>query len=181
MYSFSFRLQQFATRATLLSMECLKTARLYSEVAKQLIRMTSEESDLRSALLLEQAAYCFLVTQPPMHRKYAFHIVLAGNRYSRAGQRKHAYRCYRQAYQVFQKREWSLAEDHIQYTVAKQAYMLKQLEEASSSFAHLLRPGSLQSAQQQSSFLKEYITTQNVSRLSQSCLITFNCNLCRSY
>jgi len=57
-------------------MECLKTARLYSEVAKQLIRMTNEESDLRSALLLEQAAYCFLVTQPPMHRKYAFHIVL---------------------------------------------------------------------------------------------------------
>nr|7B6Y_A Chain A, FI18195p1 [Drosophila melanogaster]7B70_I Chain I, FI18195p1 [Drosophila melanogaster] len=100
------KLQQFATRATLLSMECLKTARLYSEVAKQLIRMTNEESDLRSALLLEQAAYCFLVTQPPMHRKYAFHIVLAGNRYSRAGQRKHAYRCYRQAYQVFQKREW---------------------------------------------------------------------------
>ncbi|XP_017072422.1 trafficking protein particle complex subunit 8 [Drosophila eugracilis] len=155
------KLQQFATRATLLSMECLKTARLYSEVAKQLIRMTNEESDLRSALLLEQAAYCFLVTQPPMHRKYAFHIVLAGNRYSRAGQRKHAYRCYRQAYQVFQKREWSLAEDHIQYTVAKQAYMLKQLEEASRSFAHLLRPGSLQSAQQQTSFLKEYIQTQN--------------------
>ncbi|EDV40855.1 uncharacterized protein Dana_GF10721 [Drosophila ananassae] len=155
------KLQQFATRATLLSMECLKTARLYNDVAKQLIRMTNEESDLRSALLLEQAAYCFLVTQPPMHRKYAFHIVLAGNRYSRAGQRKHAYRCYRQAYQVFQKREWSLAEDHIQYTVAKQAYMLKQLEEASRSFAHLLRPGSLQSAQQQSSFLKEYIQTQN--------------------
>ncbi|XP_017042382.1 trafficking protein particle complex subunit 8 [Drosophila ficusphila] len=155
------KLQQFATRATLLSMECLKTARLYSEVAKQLIRMTNEESDLRSALLLEQAAYCFLVTQPPMHRKYAFHIVLAGNRYSRAGQRKHAYRCYRQAYQVFQRREWSLAEDHIQYTVAKQAYMLKQLDEASRSFAHLLRPGSLQSAQQQSSFLKEYIQTQN--------------------
>ncbi|XP_017127642.1 trafficking protein particle complex subunit 8 [Drosophila elegans] len=155
------KLQQFATRATLLSMECLKTARLYSDVAKQLIRMTNEESDLRSALLLEQAAYCFLVTQPPMHRKYAFHIVLAGNRYSRAGQRKHAYRCYRQAYQVFQRREWSLAEDHIQYTVAKQAYMLKQLEEASRSFAHLLRPGSLQSAQQQTSFLKEYIQTQN--------------------
>ncbi|SPP76613.1 trafficking protein particle complex subunit 8 [Drosophila guanche] len=155
------KMQQFATRATLLSMECLKTARLYSDVAKQLIRMTSEESDLRSALLLEQAAYCFLVTQPAMHRKYAFHIVLAGNRYSRAGQRKHAYRCYRQAYQVFQKREWSLAEDHIQYTVAKQAYMLKQLDEASRSFAHLLRPGSLQSAAQQSSFLKEYIQTQN--------------------
>uniref|UniRef100_A0A1B0B6W0 Trafficking protein particle complex subunit 8 n=1 Tax=Glossina palpalis gambiensis TaxID=67801 RepID=A0A1B0B6W0_9MUSC len=155
------KLQQFATRATLLSIECLKTARLYGEAAKQLIRMTSEESDLRSALLLEQAAYCFLVSTPVMHRKYAFQIVLSGNRYSRAGQRKHAYRCYNQAYQVFQQRGWSLAEDHIQFTMAKQAYMLKKLDEASCSFAHLLRPGSLQGAQQQLSFLKEYIQTQN--------------------
>ncbi|XP_005180658.1 trafficking protein particle complex subunit 8 [Musca domestica] len=155
------KLQQFATRATLLSMECLKTARLYGEAAKQLIRMTSEESDLRSALLLEQAAYCFLNSTPAMYRTYAFQIVLSGNRYSRAGQRKHAYRCYAQAYQVFQQKSWSLAEDHIQYTMAKQAYMLKKLEEASRSFAHLLRPGSLQNGNQQLSFLKEFIQTQN--------------------
>ncbi|XP_037938584.1 trafficking protein particle complex subunit 8 [Teleopsis dalmanni] len=155
------KLQQFATRATLLSMECLKTARLYGEAAKQLVRMTTEESDLRSALLLEQAAYCFLSSNPMMYRKYAFHIVLSGNRYSRVGQRKHAYRCYKQAYQVFQDRGWSLAEDHIQYTMGKQAYILKKLEEASRSQAHLLRPGSLQNALQQTNFLKEYIQTQN--------------------
>lgn len=146
----------------MLSIECLKTARLYGEAAKQLIRMTSEESDLRSALLLEQAAYCFLGSAPAMYRKYAFQIVLSGNRYSRAGQRKHAYRCYAQAYQVFQQKGWSLAIDHIQYTMAKQAYILKKLEEASQSFAHLLRPNSLQNAQQQLIFLKEFIQTQNV-------------------
>lgn len=127
--------------------------------------MTSEESDLRSGLLLEQAAYCFLATQPSMYRKYAFHIVLAGNRYSRAGQRKHSYRCYRQAYQVFQNCGWSLAEDHIQYTMAKQAYTLKKLEEASESFAHLLRPSSMQNSVHQASFLKEYIQTQKVGFL----------------
>lgn len=143
-------------------MECLKTARYYGEAAKQLIRMTSEESDLRSALLLEQAAYCFLASSPPMHRTYAFQIVLSGNRYSRAGQRKHAYRCYSQAYQVFKNKGWSLAEDNIQHTMAKNAYMLKKLEEASRSLAHLLRPGSLQNGQQQMSFLKEFIQTQNV-------------------
>jgi hypothetical protein len=38
----------------------LKSRGLYGEAAHQLIRMTSEESDLRSALFLEQAAYCFL-------------------------------------------------------------------------------------------------------------------------
>lgn len=154
------KLPQFATRATLLSIECLKPVKLYGEAAKQLIRMTSEDSDLRSALLLEQAAYCFLLSQPSMHRKYAFHIVLSGNRYSRAGQRKHAFRCYQQAYQVFYERGWSLAEDHIQYTIGKQAVTLKKLDVASNALAHLLRPTSLQNTVQQAAFLREYIATQ---------------------
>lgn len=151
------RLQQFATRATLLSVECLKNARLYGEAAKQLIRMTSEESDLRSALLLEQAAYCFLASNPAMYRKYAFHIVLSGNRFSRAGQRKHAYRCYRQALQIYQNRGWSLAEDHIQYTIGKQAFTLRHLETSCQAFGFLLRATSMQNSQQQLIFLKEYI------------------------
>lgn len=165
--SYAFRLPQFATRATLLSVECLKSARLYSEAAKQLIRMVSEDSDLRSALLIEQAAYCFLACAPAMYRQYAFQIVLAGNRFSRAGQRKHAYRCYSQAYQVLKDRGWSLAEDHIQYTLAKQAYMLKRLDEASRSYARLLRPDSLQTPQQQYTFLKEYMQSQIVSKFLQ--------------
>lgn len=75
---------------------------MYGEAAKQLIRMASEDSDLRSALLLEQASYCFLYsTKPKMYRKYAFHMVLAGHRFSKGGQKKHALRCYKQAFQVF--------------------------------------------------------------------------------
>ena len=155
-----FRLPQYATRATLLSMECLKAAKLYGETAKQMIRMTSEDSDLRSALMLEQAAYCFLMAQPPQHRKYAFHIVLAGHRYSKCGQRKHAFRCYKQANQVFENRGWSLAEDHIQYTIGRQAITLKKLDESTAALAHLLRPSSLQSSQQQAIFLREYINAQ---------------------
>lgn len=140
----------------------MRTAKLFSEAAKQLIRMTSTDADLPSALLLEQAAYAFLKSTPPHHRKYAFHIVLAGHRYSKCGQRKHAFRCYKQAYQVFEKREWSLAEDHIQYTIGKQAVTLKKLDEASAALAHLLRPSSLQSASQQNAFLREYIATQKI-------------------
>lgn len=156
----SNRLQEFATRATLLSVESLRAAKMYIEASKQLIRMTSMDQDLPSALLLEQAAYSFLMAQPPQHRKYAFHIVLAGHRFSKCGQRKHAFRCYKQAYQVFRNREWSLAEDHIQYTIGKQAVTLKKLDEASGALAHLLRPSSLQSVTQQSAFLREYIATQ---------------------
>lgn len=162
-YMNNCRLPQFATRATLLSCECLRHARMHGEAAKQLIRMTSEDSDLRSALLLEQAAYGFLAGSAaavPLHRKYAFHIVLAGHRYAKAGQRRHAFRCYKQAYEVFADRGWSLAEDHIQYTIGKQAVTLKRMDEASAALAHLLRPSSLQSSVQQAAFLREFIATQ---------------------
>lgn len=93
---------QFATRATLLSFEFLKDIGSYSEAARQLMRMSNEDSDLRSGLLLEQAAYCYLYAagRNNMGRKYAFHLVLAGHRYSKAKQRRHSLRCYRQALQV---------------------------------------------------------------------------------
>lgn len=161
------KLPQFAVRATLLSIECLKTKQLYPEAAKQLTRMTSEDSDLRSALLLEQAAYCFLYSQPPFYRKYAFHSVLSGHRFTKSGQRKHAFRLYKQAEQVFSNKGWNLAEDHIQYTISKQAITLKKLEEATVCLSHLLRPSSLQSTQQQAGFLREYLATHK-TLISQS-------------
>lgn len=50
----------WATRCAILSSECLKLTGQYNEAALQLIRLTSEDADLRSAVLLEQAALCFL-------------------------------------------------------------------------------------------------------------------------
>lgn len=154
-YSNSCKKPQFATRATLLSAECLKGRSLCGEAAKHLIRMTSEDSDLRSALLLEQAAYCFI--GPKMMRKYAFHAVLAGHRFSKAGQRKHSLRCYQQAYQVYHGRGWSLAEDHIHFTIGRQATSLKQVCEAVKAFEKLLNAYSKQPALQQAAFLREFL------------------------
>jgi hypothetical protein len=45
-----------------------------------------QDSDLRSALLLEQAAHCYINMETPKVRKYSFHMILAGHRYSKAGQ-----------------------------------------------------------------------------------------------
>ena len=50
----------WATRCAVLASECLKATNQYSDAALQLIRLTSEDADLRSAVLLEQAALCFL-------------------------------------------------------------------------------------------------------------------------
>lgn len=83
-------------------------------------------------------------------------------RYSKSGQRKHSFRCYSQANQIFQNRGWDLAESHIFYTLSKQAITLKKIDEAVCALAHLLRPSSLQSAAQQASFLSEYIATQKM-------------------
>lgn len=74
------RLQNLAIRCTLLSVELLKSSQLYTEGARQFIRMTSTDADLMSGLLLEQSAYLFLKANPRQFRKYAFHVVLAGHR-----------------------------------------------------------------------------------------------------
>ncbi|XP_069885485.1 trafficking protein particle complex subunit 8 isoform X3 [Dipodomys merriami] len=156
-----------AERCVLLSAEILKSQSKYSEAAALLIRLTSEDSDLRSALLLEQAAHCFINMKSPMVRKYAFHMILAGHRFSKAGQKKHALRCYCQAMQVYKGKGWSLAEDHINFTIGRQSYTLRQLDNAVSAFRHILINESKQSATQQGAFLREYLYVyKNVSQLS---------------
>ncbi|NP_001085189.1 uncharacterized protein LOC432274 [Xenopus laevis] len=146
-----------AERCVLLSAEILKSQSKYSEAAALLIRLTSEDSDLRSALLLEQAAHCFINMKSPMVRKFAFHMILAGHRFSKAGQKKHALRCYCQAMQVYKGKGWSLAEDHINFTIGRQSFTLRQLDNAVSAFRHILINDSKQPASQQGAFLREYL------------------------
>ncbi|XP_063057048.1 trafficking protein particle complex subunit 8 [Engraulis encrasicolus] len=148
---------QLAERCALLSAEILKSQAKYSDAAALLIKMTSEDSDLRSALLLEQAAHCFINMRNPMVRKFAFHMILAGHRYSKAGQRRHALRCYCQALQVYRGKGWSLAEDHINFTIGRQSYTLQQPDNAAAAFRHILINDSQQSSTQQAAFLREYL------------------------
>ncbi|KAM9383796.1 trafficking protein particle complex subunit 8 isoform 4-T4 [Pholidichthys leucotaenia] len=165
-----------AERCALFSAEILKSQGKYSEAATLLIKMTSEDSDLRSALLLEQAAHCFINMRNPMVRKFAFHMILAGHRFSKAGQnkeeyqttnplvvkqsgeqRRHALRCYCQAMQVYRERGWSLAEDHINFTIGRQSFTLGQPENAVAAFRQILVSDSRQTATQQGAFLREYL------------------------
>ncbi|KAG7488409.1 hypothetical protein MATL_G00034240 [Megalops atlanticus] len=156
-----------AERCALLSAEILKSQAKYSDAATLLIKMTSEDSDLRSALLLEQAAHCFINMRSPMVRKFAFHMILAGHRFSKAGQKRHALRCYCQAMQVYKGKGWSLAEDHINFTIGRQSFTLRQPENAVSAFRHILINDSKQAASQQGAFLREYLYVyKSVSQLS---------------
>jgi hypothetical protein len=77
-----------ATRTTVIYYELLKVHQMWKDIPTALVRMTGEDSDLRSGLFLEQAALCFLRANKPMVRKYGFHLAMAGQRYSKALQVK---------------------------------------------------------------------------------------------
>ncbi|ELW64615.1 Trafficking protein particle complex subunit 8 [Tupaia chinensis] len=82
-------------------------------------------------------------------------------------EKRHALRCYCQAMQVYKGKGWSLAEDHINFTIGRQSYTLRQLDNAVSAFRHILINESKQSAAQQGAFLREYLYVyKNVSQLS---------------
>ncbi|KAI9271539.1 ER-golgi trafficking TRAPP I complex 85 kDa subunit-domain-containing protein [Phascolomyces articulosus] len=145
-----------ATRTTIMYYELLKAHRMWKEVPTALVRMTGEDSDLRSALFLEQAAHCFLRTPKPMVRKYAFHVVMAAHRYGKALQREHALRCYQLASLIFEDHTWSIAQSHIQFALGRQSFHLGQLEEAVSYFANVLAD-SKQTPQQQAAHVREFM------------------------
>ena len=113
-YVDSCRAMTAATRATILATEACR--QLWpNEAANLYIRMTGDDSDLRSALFLEQASRCFVEQSGLRRRKSAFHYVLAGHRYNRCGLKHFALACYRQ----FVYDQWPAAADHVNLTVAR--------------------------------------------------------------
>ncbi|XP_065827537.1 trafficking protein particle complex subunit 8-like isoform X2 [Oscarella lobularis] len=157
-YLSPLKMHPFATRATLLATEYMKSKALYRDAAAAFIKLTGEDSDLKGGLLLEQAAHCFLRMSPSLVRKYAFHLILSGHRFSKAYQRRHALRMYGQALEVYQDKSWSLAEDHINLCLGHQSYTLKQLDDAEMAFRQLLsHKNSLQPTDIQKTLIKEFL------------------------
>ncbi|CAJ1060133.1 trafficking protein particle complex subunit 8 [Xyrichtys novacula] len=72
-------------------------------------------------------------------------------------ERRHALRCYCQAMQVYKERGWSLAEDHINFTIGRQSFTLSQPENAVAAFREILVNDSKQTATQQGAFLREFL------------------------
>ncbi|ORZ15022.1 ER-golgi trafficking TRAPP I complex 85 kDa subunit-domain-containing protein [Absidia repens] len=145
-----------ATRTTVIYYELLKSRRMWKEIPTALVRMTGEDSDLRSALFLEQAAHCFLRSSHPMVRKYSFHLVMAGHRYVKASQRMLALRCYKLASIVLNDDQWSVAKSHVQFALGRQSFHLGHLEDAVNYFANVL-PDAKQTPSQQIAHIREFL------------------------
>ncbi|KAJ6303913.1 hypothetical protein OIU77_017731 [Salix suchowensis] len=110
--------RQNATRCGLWWIEMLKTKDQFKEAASVYFRICSEEL-LHSAVMLEQASYCYLLSQPPMLHKYGFHLVLSGDRYKKCDQIKHAIRTYRNAVSVYKGTPWSYIKDHVHFHIGQ--------------------------------------------------------------
>eukprot|EP00898_Chlorokybus_atmophyticus_P005848 jgi/Chlat1/6264/Chrsp44S09049 len=147
---------RYATRTALLLVEVLKAKRQYREAALVLTRASLEENNLRSGVLMEQAALCFLRLVPLSVRKYSFHMVLAGNRYNQCSQRKHAVRAYTQVLGVYASRGWAYIDDHVHFALGRQAAHLGDFPGAVQYFMKLLACGH-QPAATQATYLREFL------------------------
>lgn len=118
-----------ATRCGLWWAEMLKARGQYKDAAGVYFRISGEEP-LHSAVMLEQASYCYLLSTPTMLRKYGFHLVLSGDLYKKCGQIKHAIRTYKGALSVFKGSAWVHIRDHVHFHIGKWYAFLGNFGEA---------------------------------------------------
>jgi hypothetical protein len=75
----------------------------------------------------------------------------------RGGQRESAYHCYTAAGRVLEDKGWGLADEHIQFSLARQSFHLGRSAQALLYFVRLLSVTSRQSALQQTAYLRELV------------------------
>ncbi|ORY05323.1 hypothetical protein K493DRAFT_204561 [Basidiobolus meristosporus CBS 931.73] len=147
---------ELGARTAIFYYEMLRYRGMYKDIPSVLIRMSGDDSDLRSGLFLEQAAHSFLRGFRPKVRKYGAHLVLAGSRYIKAEQHELAFHCYRAASLVFETKNWSLVENHIHFALGCQNVRKHCLQAAVEYFLKLLRE-SRQSTALQTNYLTEFL------------------------
>nr|XP_014348794.1 PREDICTED: trafficking protein particle complex subunit 8 [Latimeria chalumnae] len=126
----------------------------------------NDQAMLYAAGALEMAAVSAFL-QPGLPRPYPAHYMDTAIQTYRDICKKHALRCYCQAMQVYKGKGWCLAEDHINFTIGRQSFTLRQLDNAVSAFRHILINDSKQPATQQGAFFREYLYVyKNVNHLS---------------
>ncbi|KAL8527010.1 hypothetical protein ACS0TY_016031 [Phlomoides rotata] len=142
------------TRCGIWWAEMLKARDQFKDAAGVYFRISGEEP-LHSAVMLEQAAYCFLLSTPAMLRKYGFHLVLSGDLYKKYDQIKHAIRTYKGALSVFKGTAWSHIRDHVHFHIGKWYAILGVFDEAIKHMLEVLACGH-QSKATQELFLKDF-------------------------
>jgi hypothetical protein len=74
----------------------------------------------------------------------------------------HAYRCYELAAAVLDNHSWSIAKNHVQFALGRQAFHLGRLEDSVAYFSNVLADNK-QTSQQQVAHIREFLFIYKVS------------------
>ncbi|GIM00051.1 hypothetical protein Vretimale_5119 [Volvox reticuliferus] len=140
--------RMLATRVILLGAAVQTAAGRHRATSDALMRAQSEEENARAGLLLEQSAYSMLYVRPPLVRKFAFQMVLAGIRYICCGQKRIAIHAYRQVLALYLGKKWKYIEEHLHAVLGAQCVEYGDKERALWHFCALLDCAHRPSAQQ---------------------------------
>lgn len=153
---------RLAVRAAVIAGEIYRTlsrSGLFTDymdsASKALIRGSTMEQGICSAVLMESAAVCDLQSRLPKFRKYGFRMIMAGHVYDSLGHRPHSARCYALARAIYDSSGWYQVEDHINFTLAQQANRLSDPMASINLFLKLIGTGR-NSASQQEALLYEF-------------------------
>ncbi|KAG2489318.1 hypothetical protein HYH03_012150 [Edaphochlamys debaryana] len=130
--------RMLATRVIMLCAAVQSAAGRHRAASEALMRAQSEEENARAGLLLEQSAYAMLYARPPLVRKFAFQMVLAGIRYICCGQKRIAIHAYRQVMSLYLGRRWKHIEEHLHAVLGAQCVEYGDKDRALWHFCALL-------------------------------------------
>lgn len=146
-YSLSPSSYTSALRATLLYYEAYRLLSYLRPAPSGLLRMAGRSDEVLSPLLLEQAALSYLKLPKPALRKFALHLVGAGEKYQSCGQKVLSLRCYANAARVYGGVGWTEVENHIERELGWQAYNEGNSDGAVEHLIRLIRPSTNSSAE----------------------------------
>jgi hypothetical protein len=120
---------------------------------------------LISAILLEEAANCFLDSFVSLKRKHIFYLVLAADRFIKCGHKKHGIDLYMKVLTVLSDLKWSAILDHIYFNLSRQSYQIGNHREAMNYMIQLMSNPKRSSANQ-NLHVHEFLYIYNVIFLS---------------
>jgi hypothetical protein len=80
-----------------------------------------DNNHLRAALLLEQAAYLYILSPKPLERKFAFHMALAGRHYSTSGNHNLSAQAFALVLAVHCQHKWPFIDEHMHLALGKES------------------------------------------------------------
>ena len=116
------------------------------EMADMLASTSSNETAVSAAILLEQSASHYY--RAGMHRKFGFHMLMAGHMFRSSGQDHHALRCFTSAMYAYTygSAQWDTLSNHVSSALAGQLQSMGKMKLCVQLYAKLVSKGGKMSS-----------------------------------